>query len=150
MEAVRAATADDRSQLEALAESARAELAPTKGGDVWARREARDISIDGGPDRVVLVGTIDGVVVGFAASRAEALDDGAELAVLEALYVEPEAREVGVGESLLDEVMAWAEARGCIGIDGLVLPGNREAKNFFETAGMVARAIVVHRRLPRG
>ena len=53
--------------------------------------------------------------------------------------MEPEAREVGVGELLLDTVLRWAEARGCFGIDSIVLPGNRETKNFFETAGMVAR-----------
>jgi hypothetical protein len=49
---------------------------------------------------------------------------------------------------LLDAVIAWATGRKCIGIDSLALPGNRETKNFFESFGLVARAIVVHRPLP--
>jgi hypothetical protein len=47
----------------------------------------------------------------------------------------------------MDAIVAWAEAAGCVGIDSLALPGNRETKNFFETFGLVARAIVVHRPL---
>ena len=73
--------------------------------------------------------------------------DGGVLGVLDDIYVEPEAREVGVGEALMDAVEAWCRGRGCIGIDSLALPGNRETKNFFETLRSVARAIVVHRSL---
>ena len=29
--------------------------------------------------------------------------------------------------------LAWARAQGCVGVDALALPGNRETKNFFET-----------------
>ena len=47
----------------------------------------------------------------------------------------------------MDAMVVWCRERGCIGIDGLALPGNRETKNFFETFGLVARAIVVHRPL---
>ena len=32
-------------------------------------------------------------------------------------------------------------------MDSLALPGDRATKNFFETHGLVARAITVHRRL---
>ena len=56
-----------------------------------------------------------------------------------------DAYRVGAGK--LDEVLAWCTERGCRGVDALALPGNRETKNFFETAGLVARAIVVHKRL---
>jgi len=49
---------------------------------------------------------------------------------------------------LLDYVIEWATERHCVGVDSLVLPGNRETKNFFESFGLVARAIVVHRALP--
>jgi GNAT superfamily N-acetyltransferase len=69
------------------------------------------------------------------------------LAAVSDLFVDPEARGVGVGEALMDDLVAWARARGCIGVDAMVLPGNRETKNFFETFGLTARAIVVHRAL---
>jgi hypothetical protein len=43
--------------------------------------------------------------------------------------------------------VAWARAHHCTGIDGFTLPGNRATKNFFETFGLTARAILVHRSL---
>jgi GNAT superfamily N-acetyltransferase len=63
------------------------------------------------------------------------------------LYVEPDAREVGVGSSLIEDAIAWAQQHGCRGIDATVLPGNRDGKNFFEMHGLVARAIRIHRPL---
>jgi hypothetical protein len=47
----------------------------------------------------------------------------------------------------MDHVVAWCRAAGCFGIDSLALPGDRSTKNFFESFGLVARAIVVHRSL---
>ena len=67
-------------------------------------------------------------------------------AFLEDLYVEPEAREVGIGAALLDVLVQWALNAGCVGVDSVVLPGNRAAKNFFEAHGLIARSITVHRR----
>ena len=37
--------------------------------------------------------------------------------------------------------------QGCFGVDSLALPGDRHTKNFFESFGLVARAIIVHRSL---
>ena len=154
-EAARAASSEDLPRLAELARAAIEELSATKGGELWARREARrepveeslaaDLADDG---TLVLAGTIDDAVVGYAVARTETLADGNVLARVTDLYAEPEAREVGVGEALLETVVKWATERRCAGIDSLVLPGNRETKNFFESFGLVARAIVVHRPLP--
>jgi GNAT superfamily N-acetyltransferase len=100
-------------------------------------------------DAVVVVGAIEDVIAGFAYAVAETLHDGGELAVLGGLYVEPGAREVGVGEAMMDLVLAWCEERGSGGIDSVALPGDRATKNFFERYGLTARAIVVHRALGR-
>jgi ribosomal protein S18 acetylase RimI-like enzyme len=155
VEAARPATRDDLASVVELARRAIEELRVTKGGELWARREARAEPIDetlaadlANPDACMFVGTIDDVVIGYAVAVIEPLHDGSSLARVTDLYAEPEAREVGVGEELLDAVIAWATERHCAGIDSLVLPGNRETKNFFESFGLVARAIVVHRRLP--
>ena len=155
VEAARLASSDDLPRLAELARAAIEELRPTKGGEVWARREARaepveeSLAADLADERtLVLVGTIDDVVVGYAVTKTDTLADGSVLARVTDLYAEPEAREVGLGEALLDEVISWATDRRCVGIDSLVLPGNRETKNFFESFGLVARAIVVHRPLP--
>jgi ribosomal protein S18 acetylase RimI-like enzyme len=154
MEAARPAHPEELPRLAELARLAIAELVATKGGVMWHRREARPEPVEDSlaaaltdPDHLVLVGTIDGTVVGYAVARLEELRDGGVLGVLEDVYVEPEARAVGVGEALMDEVVAWCRFRDCVGVDSLVLPGNRESKNFFESFGMVARAIVVHRPL---
>ena len=54
---------------------------------------------------------------------------------------------MGVGEAMMELVLAWCDERGCRGVDSLALPGDRETKNFFERFGLTARAIVVHRAL---
>jgi len=154
-EAARPATNDDVNRIAELARIAIAELAATKGGTVWARREGRNEPVEesiraeiADDAALTLVGTIDDVVVGYAIAIVEVLPDEGRLARLTDLYVEPDGREVGVGELLLDRVLAWATEARCFGIDSIALPGNRETKNFFESAGMVARAIIVHRSLP--
>ena len=94
-----------------------------------------------------MVGTVDGAVVGYGVIRLVALHDGAVLGRVTDIYVTPEARGVGVGEAMMDELLDWARGRGCVGVDSLALPGDRDTKNFFETHGLVARAITVHRAL---
>jgi GNAT superfamily N-acetyltransferase len=155
IEAARPASSEDLPRIAVLARAAIAELRSTKGGEVWARRDARQEPVDDSlaadvvnPDALVLVGSIDDAVIGYAVAVIEKLPDGSDLARLTDVYVELEARGVGVGEALLDAVVEWATDRKCIGIDSLALPGNRETKNFFESFGLVARAIVVHRALP--
>ena len=153
-EAARPATAADVDRLASLAADAVSEQEGDRGGGVWSVRESRpvpaadslrrDLDDD---DALVLAGTIDDVVVGYAVVRVEPMRDGRLLGVVSDVYVEREARAVGVGEALVDEVLEWCRARGCAGVDALVLPGNRESKNFFETFGFTARALVVHRSL---
>ena len=99
------------------------------------------------PARFLACGTIDGTTVGYAAARVDDLPDGSRLAVVDDIYTLPEARGVGVGEALMDLVLDWARAEGATGVDAIALPGMRDTKNFFETFGLVARAIVVHRSL---
>lgn len=156
IEAARPATEADLDRLAALVEEAVAEQAEARGGAVWAARETRarpardslaaELAAD---DHLVLAGTIDDVVVGYAAVHVEPLRDGTSLGVITDIYVEPGARGVGVGELLADAAVEWCEARGCRGVDGLALPGNRGTKNFFEAHGFTARVIVVHRAFDR-
>lgn len=154
MESARRATTADVARIGELAREAIEELRPTRGGEVWARQSARTIPADAelaaaldDPDRLLLVGEVDGTTIGYAAARVEIMRDGGRLAVLDDLYVEDGARGVGVGEALMGLVVDWARAGGCFGIDSVALPGNRATKNFFESFGLVARAIVVHRPL---
>lgn len=140
--------------LAALAEEAVAEQADARGGWVWSRREVRTrpfseslrVALDD-PDQAVWAGLIDGTPVGYAAAAVESLQSGDRLGRVTDLYVTPGARDVGVGEELIGEVLQWCEQRDCVGVDSLALPGNRATKNFFETFGFTARLLVLHRRL---
>jgi ribosomal protein S18 acetylase RimI-like enzyme len=95
------------------------------------------------------VGTIDDVVFGFAWAE---LDDllpqagGERIGVIRMIYVDEEARMVGVAEAMLAGVMEWFAAQDIQRFDAIVSPGHRLAKNFFESAGFKARRITMYRR----
>jgi len=150
----RPATADDLSALVTLATAAIEELTPHRGGAVWRRQQARPMppgdslraDLDD-PDAFVAVGTIDETAIGYGVVRVERLQDGSRLGVISDLFTLEGARGVSVGEQVMDALIDWAGQQGCFGVDSLALPGDRHTKNFFESFGLVARAIVVHRSL---
>ena len=150
----RPATADDLARLGELCRLAKDELTEQRGGWIWSRREARPDPVAASlaaaleaPDQCVVAGTVGGYVAGYAVARLERLRDGSLLGVVEDLYTEPPFRAVGVGEAMMDQLVEFSRARGCVGIDSFALPGDRETKNFFESFGLKARGIVVHRPL---
>jgi len=129
-------------------------LADERGGAVHLSKEAFAEPLEGhfrkilrDDRRIVALGTLEDVVVGLAVARLEQVAHSSQHATVEVLYVDPPAREVGVGEALLDAVVTWAAHNGAVGVDVLALPGMREAKNFLEGSGFVARLLVMHRRI---
>jgi GNAT superfamily N-acetyltransferase len=153
-EAVRAATPDDLPAIVALAEALRNELRPMRGGSIWAVREARPGppaeaygALLADPAACVVVGSLDEVVVGFGVASVEPLADGRRLGVVAELFVDADARAVGVGEAMLAGLVAFCRREGCVGVDAFALPGHRAAKNFFEESGFTARAILMHHGL---
>jgi GNAT superfamily N-acetyltransferase len=154
MEGSRPASAEDLPRIAELAELARAELVPMKGGALWSAREAVAEPFEDAygalidrDDALVVVGTVDETVVGFGVVTLERLRTGETLGIISDLFVEPDARAVGVGEAMADDLVAFCATRGCTGIDALALPGHRTTKNFFEGSGFTARALVMHRAL---
>lgn len=158
MEGARPATAADADACAELCRRAADELQHQRGGPLYSQREAGLVAATllrpGGldalvaaPDRQVLVGTVDDAVVGLAVGT---VDDAGEtaLGIVDALYVEPEARGVGVGRALLDDLVVWFSRSACRGIDVTALPGDRRTKNFFEGAGFKARLLTMHHPLP--
>lgn len=153
-EAARTATAADLPTIEALVAAASEEKRAQKGGPLWFRRERRQgdpgaelAAALASPMNEVAAGTLDGTVVGYGLVRTERLADGSLLGVIDDIFVDPGARAVGIGEAVMDHLLAWCRAQGCFGVDSLALPGDRQTKNFFESFGLVARAIIVHRQL---
>ena len=63
------------------------------------------------------------------------------------VYVEPWARGVGVGDALMAALLDEAARCGARSVGGSALPGDRGMKNLFERNGLVAREILVERRL---
>lgn len=145
----RPAETGDLPALVDLARTARLEQAGRRGGPLLVARHCRAEPLDlafaealADPTTGLWAGVVDGVPVGYGLVAA----DG-EIAVIEELHVDPQARAVGVGEAILELIVAWAAGMGCTGIDAFALPGARETKNFFETFGLTARLLVLHRDL---
>lgn len=137
-----------------LAAEAIEELTPVRGGAVWRLQSARPDPVEDslradleGETTHVVVGTIDGTIVGYGVATLEPMREGGLLGRVTDLYTVPGGRGVGVGESVMNTLLDWCRERGCFGVDSLALPGDRATKNFFESFGLVARAIVVHRAL---
>jgi ribosomal protein S18 acetylase RimI-like enzyme len=152
-----AATGDDVDDLARLYRVLARELAALK--PVWcytealpepARESLGDLVAD--PSTTVLVGRIDGVAVGFLVGTIGPLlpqAGDARLASVTYLFTEPDAREVGVAETLLGAFMDEHVAAGVRHFDAHVSPGHRLAKNFFESNGFKARHIVMHHEADR-
>ena len=156
MEDARVAHETELARVAELARELRQELLGERGGALWVIREARPEPLDAAlaelsrrDDALVVVGTTEDAVVGYGIARWEPLRDGTRLGVIEEIYVEPEARGVGVGELLIERLSAFCIDTGCIGVDATALPGHRQAKNFFERAGFTARSLVMHRARER-
>ena len=156
MEEGRVATDAELARVAELARELRSELRGERGGALWETREARPEPFDDAlaelssrDDALVVVGTTEDVVVGYGIARWEPLRDGTRLGVIDEIYVEPEARGVGVGELVIDRLVAFCVDAGCLGVDATALPGHRQAKNFFERAGFTARSLVMHRSRER-
>lgn len=153
METARPAQHDDIPTMAAIAQKDRDDKAPARGGEMFLAREAGPWPFD---DRVAdlieadhgvaVVGCYDGVVFGYGLASIENLPDGRLLGRLDDLVVDAEARGSGIGEAIMNLVIDEVRRAGCIGIDSRALPGDRATKNFFESFGLKARLLVVHRR----
>ena len=94
-------------------------------------------------DADVLVGHIDDVVIGYIVAEL-----GADQIVrVDQVWVTPGARELGFGDELLATAIARARALGAVAVEGEALPGDRQTKNLYERAGIVARLITTFRLL---
>jgi GNAT superfamily N-acetyltransferase len=138
MEAVRRAGPEDLAACRSL-------LAQAVGGEADLLEHLVATRLQGGDDQgVVLVGTYQQAAVGLLLARVVD-EDGHPLGLLELCYVEPAAREVGVGAALLAAAEDWAREAGAADLQAVARPGDRSTKRLFESAGFKTRWLVLRR-----
>jgi len=153
VEHVRPAAPEDLARCEELLSAAWREAKLSRGGDLLGDLSPDRPSAAGwladGRSQVLLVGTFAGATVGIAAGRLAGgvVASGRRLGRVDWCYVEPGAREVGVGAALVEELLGWFAEQGCTDVDAHALPGDRATKQLYETAGFKARLLTLHRRL---
>lgn len=148
----RIATSDDLALLNDLYADLAAEMAGYS--DMWGVADGLAEPIESSwkriladDDHVTVIGFFDEHPFGFLMARVEpvlAQGRGMRIGAIRLVFVEQEARGVGVGEAMRDVVLAELRRRGITRFDAHVLPGHRYAKNFFEQGGFSARHIVMH------
>lgn len=142
---IRRLAIDDAEAVTQLERDARAALVDQRGGQAHLAERApvgEWATLADSQDRPVWVSTIDDVVLGYL--ELEIVGDTARVMQV---YVEPQAREIGFGDWLLEAALDEARARSCSVIEGYALPGDRATKNLYERAGITARKITVSKEL---
>jgi GNAT superfamily N-acetyltransferase len=139
----------DRASLTVIDRDARIPLDLQRGGAAWLADhrslEHRWVPTAGAP--LGWVALIDDVPVGFLLLDVLEVVGRGRVAMVDRVYVLEPAREIGCGDALLAAAEAWARASGCAALEGVALPGDRETKNLYERAGVVARSIIVSKPL---
>ena len=155
----RLAGAEDLCVLVDLYRKLEAEMAAIH--PMWPRSDGLDEPVEQSmlahiddPSARVYLGEVDGYPLGFIYGRTERLlahEGNSRVASIRLVFVEEDARGVGVGEVMRDTLMDDYRELGLHLFDAHVLPGHRLAKNFFEAGGFSARSIVMHHNdLPDG
>ena len=142
---VRLAQFADAQACEQFEAEARRENADAKGAAAFFAAETQSFFVDddGG---FTLVASVDGVAVGFLTARTTRVGT-AQVACVVRVFVTAAARRVGIGDALIAVAGETARERGCVRIDALALPGDRDTKNLYERNGIVARLITAAREL---
>ncbi len=152
LEAARPARPEDLPRLADLLAEALDAIAAARGGRELLDEEAAALSDPGAlrrlhraRDALVAGGWYEGTLVGLAVAHVTPSRSGARRGVVDLVYVEPGAREMGVGELLLRAVIEWCAEQSCATVDALALPGDRETKSLLERHAFRARKVVMSR-----
>jgi len=144
-EVIRRGEITDAAQLAELEAAARHHLIDQRGGAALLAEQAAVgdwIPAIEDHGRWIGVAELDGFVVGYLELAVTG-----DIAFVRQVYVQPEARELGFGDGMLDAARQEAQRHGCSALEGFALPGDRDTKNLYERAGITARKIIVSTRL---
>ena len=124
-----------------------------RGSALWLERRSLNAESNDLFDQLLvddrygcILGLFDDCPFGFLI--AEITELYGEISVdIHEVFVEKDAREVGIGESMMECLIDWAKKKSAKSITSRALPGDRELKNYFERYGITARLIEVERIL---
>ncbi len=131
---VREASAGDAATVEGHLASAVEESSAYRGSTVPVGPFGRTLTFVAGVGETVF------------GSLGAGTNDGATWTITH-VFVEAEAREIGLGDSLVLALLADLTHRGGQWVSAQAQPGDRAMKNLFERHGLVARTILVGRAL---
>lgn len=126
---VRLATESDASQISSHREASALEAHQYRGHTRALNEAGTELSFVAGFGNTVM-GSLSARIV-------------STIAVIHHVYVMPESREVGLGDSLLQTLVSELRSQGVRKIEAQALPGDRGMKNLFERHGLIAQTIIV-------
>lgn len=126
---VRLATESDASHISSHREASALEANQYRG---------HTRALNGAGVELSFVAGFGSTVMGSLSARIEST-----IAVIHHVYVLPDSREVGLGDSLLQTLISELRSQGVQKIEAQALPGDRGMKNLFERHGLIAQTIIV-------
>ncbi len=148
-ESSRFAEVDDAVVFINLFDSARSSLDEVKGAKLWKALESTG---DNGSaifqeyldddDKVIVLGEYDHYPFGYILLDLQQVETKIASNIQE-VFVDIEARNVGLGETMMSLAIDWSRNRGASLLLGRTFPGDRSTKNFFERHHVTARLIEV-------
>jgi len=145
---VRVAVHEDAEALRLLELEARSAIAEFRGfelllvelpivGDSWSAFLQH-------AQRIVLVAQASSQIIAYGYADVDTLSHHC---LVRHIFVVPQARQLGIGASLITQIASTAKQMHCTTLDGFALPGDRKMKNLYERVGMPARLIVASKNI---
>jgi len=119
--------------------------------DAGLAEMARALIATGDEEGMLLVAETESAVIGFAAVgwKWSSLR-GARIAVLEDLFVSPDARGMGAADALIEECASRARANGAPVMTWLTAPDNHRAQAVYNRVGGTSEAFLEYELELRG
>jgi len=152
-ETARLSDSNDEEYFNDLFTAAREEAATRKGFALWNQIDSvgdapvtafhEFISND---RKEIVIGEYESYPLGYM--LLELVTIGPDIATnIHEVFVHSDAREVGIGEAIMNFTIDWSRANGSSLLIGRTFPGDRATKNYFERFHITARLIEVSKQL---
>ncbi len=152
-EGARLANEYDFLEFNNLFTSGRREIEDRKGSELWVKLESLGNSASeifkeylSNERKALIVGEYCDYPLGFM--LVEIVNINQEKAAnIQEVFVDMEARDVGLGEVIMDHAIEWSRSKGASVLLGRAFPGDRATKNYFERFHITARLIEVSKKI---